>query len=287
MGAQVTSAILSARSKVLAQLAEGGRAHLHSKHPDEFEYYLCALEIVDANDNNNVLDYILFPILPDNIRISDTKIQSTTKTSNGTVVLENSSFIPLDMTISGNFGRKIKMVNGKGESFPASISSKKASSGVSDSKKKKIEFPEFSISAKSGYGLNKVLQRMFDKSSETYEGVPVQMFFYNFAFNANYLIQPVNINFSQNRGSMNMIWEYTMQFKAIAPADEIRSDDDYNDTINKYLKEAVFTSGVKKVLGFVGDQAKILSNQLQFQVGEISGLNEGVNKIPQAARAPF
>lgn len=284
---QLTAAVLDARRRVLDITARAGKALLSSQFPDDFEYYMCALELVDATDSNNILDYVVFPIMPDNIRISEDKIQNTTKTSNGVVVLENFSFVPKNITISGNFGRRIKPMNAGGESFPIALTSEKVTSAVDNSLNKKITLPEFSITAKSGYGITKILERMFEKSSSLVNGVPVQLFFYNFAFNSHYLVQPINVQFFQNRNSTNMIWEYSMSFLGIAPAEELRTDSDYKNTLNKYLKEDVLSGAVSEILDFAGDQAKILSNVLQYQAGEITGLNESSNKIPQLIRAPF
>ena len=175
-----------------------GRQRLHERFPDDIEYYMCGLELVSANDSNDVLDYLNFPILPQNIRIADTKIQNVTKTANGIVVMENFSFVPKTITISGNFGRKFKLVTAGGETFPNSLTSDKAKDKIGKTFKK-LKLPEFSLTAKSGYGMTKVLERIFHKSSSLRSGAPIQMFFYCQAFNMNYLVQPLTIQFTQNR----------------------------------------------------------------------------------------
>ncbi len=268
----MSSAILDAQRRVGEITSQAGRAFLHSQFPDEFEYYMCGIEIVDANDSNNVLDFITFPILPENIRIDDNKIQNVTKTSNGVVVLENFSFVPKTISISGNFGRRFKLVSGSGETFPAVITSDKVTDVFENITNKSIQLPEFSISAKNGYGMTKVLEKIFKKSSSIRNGAPVQMFFYCQAFNANYLVQPINIQFSQNRSTTNMIWEYSMTLKALAPADELISKEKDDRLLETYLKEDVIKSAASSIIEFARSEKKLLSSKLMFATGKVIGL---------------
>ncbi len=266
-----TSAILDLQRRAADIAALAGRAALHNQFPDDFEYYMCSIEIVDANDSNNVLDYITFPVMPEGIRISDQKIQNTTKTSNGVVTLENFSFVPKNITINGNFGRQFKLVAGGGGSFPQAITSDKVSKTFD--KNGKLELPSFSLIAKTGYGMTKVLETIFNKSSSLSSGAPVLMFFYCPAFNANYLVQPINIQYSQNRQNMNMIWDYGLTMKAIAPADQLINSEDYQNHMNNYLKEDVIRQGVSSAIGFVSSQSKLAEVKLEFKAGEAIGLN--------------
>lgn len=268
----IASSALDAQRRVSDLTAQGGRAFLHSKHPDEFEYYMCSIEIVDANDSNNILDFITFPIMPESIRISDQKIQNTTKTSNGIVVLENFSFVPKTITISGNFGRRFKLVAGGGGSFPAAITSEKVADTFESKDGKRLKLPEFSINVKNGYGMTKVLEKIFNKSSSISNEVPVQMFFYCQAFNANYLVQPINIQFSQSKSTNNMFWEYSMTLKAIAPADELISPEEDKRLLETYLKEDVIVAAAGSVLAFTENESKVLSNRLLVKTGIIKEL---------------
>ena len=69
-----------------------------------------------------------------------------------------------------------------------------------------------------------------------------------------------------------------MTLTAVAPANELINTDKYKTTLSKYLKRDVIKKGVNNILEFTKEQAKISSNILQFKVGEMTGLNDGLNK---------
>ena len=263
------SSLNSGAHKAMGVLNEKGKIAINSLYPDEIEYYLCALEVVDALDNNEVIDFITFPIMPDSIRLSDQKIQSTTKTSAGIVVLENFSFTPKTINLSGNFGKKFKTLNGQvGFTLPASL--KDTVTRTFNSKSPDLVDPIFDPNFKTGYGMTKILERIFNKSSSLNDHLPVMVFFYCYAFNYNFLVQLNNIQFSQNK-SLNMIWEYNMTMTAIAPAEAIRSGDDYKNALSKFTKESFVKSRTNAILSFVSDEKTLRSNQLENVIGNALG----------------
>lgn len=275
MSAQLTSSVLNARNRAKELMKTTSKAVLHNIYPEDFEYYLCVFELVDAK-SLKTLSYITLPIMPDNIKMTNQNIQSTSKTSNGVVTIENFSFNPRQISLTGNFGRKMKLVDANFEltQFSNSINS------VVSNLKKLNPVSEFNTNVKTGYGMVKLLEKFIEFAKTNSTESPVLLFFYCFAYNYNFLVQPLNFSVSQNR-NMNMIWEYDITMTALAPASEILQTDDYKQTLSKYLKRDVIKSGVSSVLQFTKEQTKIASNILQYKIGEKTGLNEGLNRGSQ------
>ena len=84
-----------------------GRAGLHALLPENFEYYMCSLELLD--DNGNTKGFLMFPVMPSNVVETKTAIASVTKTNAGVVTLFNPTFVPRDISIQGTFGRKLRL----------------------------------------------------------------------------------------------------------------------------------------------------------------------------------
>jgi len=199
-------------------LSDVGSAFLHYKYPKDFEYYLVALEIKDSQ--NRTVDFFSFPITPKEMSDSLNKITSINKTMKGISVFKDSSFEPQDINISGNFGRRFRIVNTKVDTaysagFSISNGFYGRSQGVKNSK-----LPGF---IKTGYGCVKYLEAMIKRSSLLDNNdKPFRMCFYNLAFGESYLVEPINFTASQNLES-NMIWNYNLSLKAIAPLEGLIS----------------------------------------------------------------
>ncbi|HQF50625.1 MAG TPA: hypothetical protein PK588_07635, partial [Paludibacteraceae bacterium] len=59
-------------NKRVTQMAQDlGRGVLHQIYPNDFEYYMLALELVDGA--NNTIDYFVFPVMPSAIVKSENK----------------------------------------------------------------------------------------------------------------------------------------------------------------------------------------------------------------------
>jgi hypothetical protein len=241
-----------------------GAAALHSQYPDEYEYYLCTFEVLNPTTMETI-EYLTFPIMPDSIRIADSKIQSTTKTANGVVVIENNTFTLKTISVSGNFGRKFKLVD-----FKIQKTESKSSDAAKGSKIDQV-YQEIISGMKTGYGTCKTLQRMLESSSKCEDGSPRLLLFYCYAFNANYLVQLVNNSFEMSK-NMNRIWTYSFTLKALAPADAIMDSDTLKQTLSKYINNDVLRNGVKQVVQFTSNQSKILGNQLLLKVNDNLGL---------------
>ena len=78
-----------------------GRAALSASYPSDIEYYLCAFELVNSTGTEG---YFVFPIQPSAIQKSEPTRTNVKKSMSGITVLRNSSFIPQEINIKGNFG---------------------------------------------------------------------------------------------------------------------------------------------------------------------------------------
>lgn len=227
--------ILDSQQRVNEILKDLTLKEIHSNHPDDFEFYMMAFELVDSDDR--VSDTFIFPINPDNISISQTNNVKISRTAGGLSVLNDNRFIPFDISLNGNFGRRLKLLLGRKKEVNAI--------GFYNSK-------EFDTNVKTGYGCCKILENILKKSRlSDSKGNPMRLFFYNLAFNTNYLVEFTNYSFSQNV-SQNTIWSYSLSLKAIADVRDVRED---NDKSFKTLLDASF-------LQKTGDSAVRFTNNL-------------------------
>lgn len=233
----------SIRQKELLELV--GRSGLNSLYPDDFEIYIIAFELVDSL--GNTLEYFSLPIMPSNISITEPEITNIKKVNKGVVSLKTDSFIPKDITLSGNFGRNLKiLIRDKVVDFKSFAGSLNLLSN---------EFQGPTI--KTGYGTTKVFQSILDGSKILDQrSKPTRLYFYNFAFNDNYVVEVVDKTFTQSRDSSNLIWNYNVSLKAVAPM---------NNTVNdkNSLISSLTTSGIqKRVNSLASNITKSLSNIL-------------------------
>ena len=187
-----------------------GKAAANALWPEDFESYLLSLELVDSNDS--MVDFLTFPVMPDNISEDESNINNIKKTARGITSLSNSTFIPRNITISGTFGRKFRFLVGRSRILDFT--------GITASgSKQKV----FSNTLKTGYGVTKALESILKKSRRLdNKGNPYRLYLYNAAFGTNYLVKYSTKNFNQSLDS-NMIWNYSITFKAIAPLTALRS----------------------------------------------------------------
>ena len=88
----------------------------------------------------------------------------------------------------------------------------------------------------------KVMERIVKKSlmNDKY-GLPRRLFFYNLALNSNYLVEFITLGKSQSI-QKNMIWNYSLDMKAIAPASQVLNSH------SKSLKNVMKFSIINKTL---------------------------------------
>lgn len=235
---------------------DGGREKLSALYPDEIEYYACAFELL--NSKGETVEFFSFPVLPQSMQETKNSSSSIKKTLGGVVVMNHTTFVPFDIAISGNFGRKMREVDYK------SITEDKISN-VSGTKTENIDIINeqgnketvkegqietvvikhkkiFSEQYKTGYGSIKIVERIFKRaqSSDAYNK-PYRLIFYNLSLNSNYLVEPLNLQISQTR-EQNLIWSYSMQLKAIAPAQFIMDKEHYKNSkksVSDYTQKSV------------------------------------------------
>jgi len=189
------------------------RKTVSSVYPNDIEVYLCALELVDSNRNTEA--YFVFPIQPSSIQKSEPTRTNIKKSMSGTTILRNSSFIPQEISIKGNFGRKFKILNGlDGFGFGNAIGD-----ALGVFKSTSFEVPSFSYSIKNGFGCIKLLQSIFQSSQKSDKyGKSKRLIFYNLGLGETYMvtIPPSGYSFSQTE-DQNMIWSYQANMTIVAP----------------------------------------------------------------------
>ena len=245
----------------------GGRRELAANYPNEFEYYMCALELIDST--GSVIDLLVFPVMPKSMSIREPKITNIKKTTTGIVTLSTPNFIPLDLSINGNFGRKLRFLLGTqsvdAAGFAFSTLKNIALTGRSiGSPYKKKEGTVFDQNIKSGYAVCKILEKIIQASTSLdSQGQPHKLLFYNLAFNANYLVEPLSVDFSMSEGE-NMIWNYSLSMKAIAPADQLNLNGVRNSKagIPELMNKSMIQKRVNKAIDIVSGQRNILANKL-------------------------
>ncbi len=204
-----------------------GRAGLNALYPSEFEVYVLALELVDSR--NQTVDYFTFPVMPKSITHNYGVINNVKKTFGGITTLNTTTFVPVDIVLQGNFGRRLRFLLGDELIDAAAI----AFSTVGGALSKQDLAPNavrtrsgtFSTRIKTGYGCIKILQAILDKSStlDQYNN-PYKLYYYNPAIGESYLVTVATpFSFSQNE-QMNMIWNYVLNLKAIAPLSGVSED---------------------------------------------------------------
>ena len=233
------TAINSSIGNALNAAMTVGSAALHMIAPDNYEYYMCSLEVIDCNRKQ--IGFISFIVMPNNISESRTPIQNQTKTKNGLVTLFNDSFNPVIISLQGTFGRKFRIVT-----------------NLTDPSEKKSFFDGnvgkilgTNIMIKSGYGLSKLLKFILDKSNEVdKDGRPYLLLFNNYAFNTSYVVDVVSYTFNQSIEN-NMMWYYDFQLKATAPGSAVQTKKQSNAQLLKTVASNAIAQGLSNVINDV------------------------------------
>jgi len=226
-------ALQTAVNKQKDLIATLGQSGLNSLFPDDFEVYIIAFELVDSVDNT--LEFFSFPIMPTNITITEPEITNIKKVNRGVTSLKTDSFIPKDISLSGNFGRNLKIL------IRDKIVDFRSFRGGLGLLKSEFQGPTI----KTGYGTTKVFQSILDGSKVLdQKGNPVRLYFYNFAFGDNYVVEVVDKTFTQSRDASNLIWNYNVSLKAVAPIDNTVRN---RKSLNSILKANTMQKGVNNL----------------------------------------
>jgi hypothetical protein len=234
-----------------------GKSALTALYPRDFESYLCALELTTFE--GDTIDFFSFPVIPQNISKNENEKTSIYPTLAGTTIINTDSFVPKDLTISGNFGRSFKiMIGNLGQQFIRFR-------GLNFSQNKGVYFsdetnaflakkiPDFNIAVKTGYGCIKIMQSIIDKAKSHDNGKPFRLYFYNATLGENYLVVPTKtpLTLSQSE-AQNMIWGYTLNLSIIAPLDRIVFETgQVKKSLTKFLTQAAIQSSVNNVASTV------------------------------------
>lgn len=241
------------RNRFMRLAASAGRAALHHQFPDDFEYYMCAFELVNRI-TGKAEEILVFPIMPDSIMVRKAKLTNIRKSSSGIIITTNPTFNPVEISISGTFGRKFRFLLGNQNfDFGAGFNISTMKSNL-----KKIQFDD---TIKTGYGVTKKLERMFELADTLdQEGNFYQLFFYNFALNSHWLVEPLDLTLTQSKET-NTMWNYSMSMKGVAPANEIRNTDE-KTTATELLTYDNLQKGLGLVMDVAREQTLLLTNKL-------------------------
>ena len=156
---------------------------LHMLAPDNYEYYMCSLELIDCQSNQ--VGFISFVVMPNNISESASPIQTQVKTKGGLVTMFNDTFAPVNISIQGTFGRRFRLVTGVVN--PAD----KRWAGWGNFFNGNLGKAMFRIETAylSGYGLTKVMKYILEHATKLdSNGMPYVLIFNNSAFICHIII---------------------------------------------------------------------------------------------------
>jgi hypothetical protein len=175
--------------------------------------------LVDGSDN--MIDYLIFPVLPDSISRNHQDLLNIKKTQKGITTYHTTTFVPFDISISGTFGRALKIIIGTQELNIAGMRYSAKSNVFTKQdvlSKTRIKSGLLNSEVKTGYGLTKLLQSMIEKSSTLDDqGKPMRLHFYNNTFGESNVVKIQSFDVQQNKDQFNALWQYNVKMKAIAP----------------------------------------------------------------------
>lgn len=236
LGNSLNSVVEQARNALMTV----GKAGLHVLAPDNFEYYMCSLELIDGYGNTKA--FMTFSVMPNNIVETKAEIATITKTNSGITTLFNSSFVPRDISIQGTFGRKLRLLLGMKE--VEDIGGTPFFSG-------NMAFDALGgdVLIKTGYGMTKMLKAMIDKNYQLDEfGKPHILLFKNYSLNTHYVVEPLQSSFNQSVEN-NMLWYYSIEMKAVAPAEALKvADGKENARFLEKVAAGAIADGIQNLL---------------------------------------
>lgn len=272
----------------------GGKGQLQAMFPDEFEIYACALELTDSK--GSIIDFFSFPIMPQSMEQNRPSNSTTKKTNTGVVINSNPTFKPFEMTLSGDFGgKKFKQVSNAffTPGIAENISVAGAIAGVNIFPNNPNTNNIFSSDYKTGYGCIKKLEAIIEKARlQDQYNKPFRLFFYNLAFNSNYLVEPGQMRVAQNR-SKNMVWTYTLPLKAVAPAEAIQNNSSLSSSLSQVLRYSNLDNGISNqysgISAILNPDSQTITKLESIINGQInaklqSGLNVGQKSAIQAIK---
>lgn len=238
------------KRRYLELLQRAGKAVAHNQFPDDFEYYACALELTDSN--NNPLDFLLFPVMPKSISQTNNSPTNIKKTFGGIVELSTPTFNTIDINLQGDFGRQLKLLLGRGKVLVEGRAFH-FGQGVSN----------FSNEIKTGYGCIKILEYIYRRAQEVdSNGLMNRLYFYNLALNNHYMVTAPMLTLSQNYESNNMIWAYNLNLKGVAYTQYVRSEENQKQKLKTILKKDLITRLITTTFDEVKTESTIFRERM-------------------------
>lgn len=235
-----------------------GTSVLNTLYPNDFEYYMLSLELTYFNnfDQEKTIRYFSFPVMPNSITQSEPQLNNIKRNYGGLTVLNSPTFVPKEITIQGNFGKQMRVMLGdliytftsylfEGSTIAEQMNNKKMlfNKGFSkDNRKSSVEKEFLGGFVKSGYGSTKILQAMCEQSHMIDFGKPRRLYLYNPAIGEGYLVKVVDFTVNQSMQN-NMIWNYTLKLKAIAPLESMYDPSSFS--LSKSVTSAAMLSLMK------------------------------------------
>ncbi len=146
-----------------------------------------------------------------------------------------------DISIQGTFGRRFRTI----------VGAKEVKNGVAKfpilGGNLGFNFMGGGVMIKTGYGLTKMLKNMIEASTELdANNKPCVLIFNNYALNTQYVVEVLQSSFSQSVEN-NMLWYYSLEMKAIAPASAVKVQKRNNSLLRNVASNAI-ASGIGNVL---------------------------------------
>jgi ATP-dependent Clp protease ATP-binding subunit ClpA len=195
-----------------------GKAGVHALMPNDFEYYAVTLELTEFD--GTTIEYLTFPVTPSAINYDDTKATNIKKSFAGVTALDTESFVPKKISLTGMFGRKLRLLIGT-----ATPSIQSSSQGVFNGLKEgglQLKTSVLNAKLKTGYGTTKLLESIITKSSHVdAQNRPNKLFLYIPPLGHNFLVKVDSLNLSQDYTSSNMLWKYGLNLTALARVEDL------------------------------------------------------------------
>lgn len=214
-----------------------GKSALHVQYPQEFELYVAAFELIDAK--GQTLKYFIFPIMPSAISEQESGKSTITRTQGGISSLSTTTFSPVDITLSGNFGKKFKIL--LGTDYVDLVNAFKTVDGQLTINSAAKGFASFDDRIKTGYGTLQVLNELLQESNVVDTLGPRTLVFYNLAFGTSYVVKLMSKKIDMNQES-NTLHNYYITLKGIAPLNALKT----KDNLQKDAERLVVTDYLQK-----------------------------------------
>lgn len=203
-------------------ITEAQRLALNTAFPNDFEYYLLALEVIDSE--NIPMERFTFPVMPKMIRNQRPTIKTIEKTYGGVITNFATSFVPYPISVSGTFGKKLRFTLGL--DTPQMLQYTYGDPKEVNAKKLFKKAATVNPRIRTGYGYTQKLKDIFAYGQALdKKGNPYKIVFYNMAANEVVYVEMDNLVTDINDQEKNMMWGYSLQMTAVAPVQKVSVKD--------------------------------------------------------------